>query len=71
VENVPAGVQVKDLKDVARENHLPESFAEPWPLPATAIQAYPNDLKQGNPAMAPAYPDNPKITIPTSKPAAH
>jgi hypothetical protein len=71
VEDVPAGVPVRNLKDVARENHLPESFAEPWTLPPTAIQANPNDLRQGNPAMAPAYPDNPKITIPTSKPAAH
>jgi hypothetical protein len=59
---------VRNLKDVARENHLPESFAEPWPLPETAVQAYPHDLKQGNPAMAPANPADPKITIPTSKP---
>jgi hypothetical protein len=70
-EDVPAGVPVRNLKDVAKENHLPENFAEPWPLPATAIQAYPHDLKQGYPAMAPANPADPMITIPLSKPAAH
>jgi hypothetical protein len=71
VEDVPTGITIRNLKDVARENRLPESFAEPWPLPATAIQAYPHDLKQGNPAMAPANPADPTITIPLSKPAAH
>jgi hypothetical protein len=69
VKDVPAGVQVKDLKAVARENHLPEGFAEPWALPSTAIQAYPHDLKQGNPALAPANPADPAIKIPASKPA--
>jgi hypothetical protein len=69
-EDVPAGVPVRSLKDVARENHLPESFAEAWPLPATAIQAYPHDLKQGNPAMAPANPADPMISIPLSNPVA-
>jgi len=68
-QDVPAGVQVRSLKDVTRENRLPESFAEPWSLPATAIQAYPHDLKQGNPAMAPANPADPMIAIPLSKPA--
>jgi hypothetical protein len=68
-KDVPAGVQVKDLKDVAKENHLPEGYAEPWTLPSTAIQAYPHDLKQGNPAMAPANPADPAIKIPASKPA--
>jgi hypothetical protein len=69
VQDVPAGIQVKELKNVARENHLPEGFAEPWTLPSTAIQAYPHDLKQGNPAMAPANPADPAIKIPASKPA--
>jgi cytochrome c553 len=32
------GVQVKSLKEIAREKHLPESFAEPWPPPTTAQQ---------------------------------
>jgi hypothetical protein len=69
VQDVPAGIQVKELKNVARESHLPEGFAEPWTLPSTAIQAYPHDLKQGNPAMAPANPADPAIKIPASKPA--
>jgi hypothetical protein len=69
-KDVPAGVQVRNLKDIAQEKHLPESFAEPWTLPSTAIQALPNDVKQGNPALAPTGPADLKITIPQSKPAA-
>jgi hypothetical protein len=68
-QDVPAGVQVKDLKDLAQEKHLPASFAEPWTLPATAIQAYPPVSKEGTPAMAPAYPADPVIKIPFSNPA--
>jgi mono/diheme cytochrome c family protein len=69
LEDVPSGVQVKNLKEVATENHLPEGFAEPWTLPSTAIQAYPHDTKQGAPAMAPANPADPMIKIPTTKSA--
>ena len=68
-KDVPAGVEVRDLKDIAQEKHLPEGFAEPWTLPATAVQAYAHDLKQGNPAMAPANPADPAIKIPVTKPA--
>ena len=68
-QDVPAGVQVKDLKDLAQEKHLPASFAEPWTLPATAIPAYPRDASQGYPAMAPAYLADPAIKIPLSNPA--
>jgi mono/diheme cytochrome c family protein len=68
--DVPAGVQVKGLKEIAQEKGLPESYAEPWSLPATAIQAYPPVAGEGTPAMAPGYPADPKITIPVSKPAA-
>jgi mono/diheme cytochrome c family protein len=68
--DVPAGVQVKSLKEIAREQHLPEGFAEPWALPASAIQALPNDVKQGNPALAPTGSADTKITIPLSKAAA-
>ena len=68
-KDVPAGVPVKELKDIARERHLPEGFAEPWALPATAIQAYPHDASQGTPAMAPANPADPTIKIPVTKPA--
>jgi mono/diheme cytochrome c family protein len=67
--DVPSGVQVKDLKDVAKEKNLPEGFAAPWALPATAVQAYPPVSKEGTPGMAPAYPADPVIKIPASKPA--
>jgi mono/diheme cytochrome c family protein len=70
VTDVPKSVQVRNLKDIAQEKHLPEGFAEPWTLPATAIQAYPHDVKQGTPALAPANPADPAIKIPLSKPAA-
>ncbi len=69
VADVPSGVQVRSLKEVAAESGHPE-FAEPWTLPATAIQAYPHDAKQGTPALAPANPADPAIKIPLSKPAA-
>lgn len=63
-QDVPAGVQVKSLKDVAASHNLPASYAAPWTLPSTAVQAYPPDTKQGTPAMAPANPVDPAITIP-------
>jgi hypothetical protein len=68
-EDVPTGIQVRSLKEIAQEKHLPEGFAEPWALPPTAVQAYPHDVKQGYPAMAPANPADPAIKIPFSKPA--
>jgi mono/diheme cytochrome c family protein len=58
--DVPSGVQVKNL---------PEGFATPWPLPGTAVQAYPPIAKEGTPGMAPANPADPAIKIPVSKPA--
>jgi mono/diheme cytochrome c family protein len=64
--DVPAGTQVKDLKEIAKEKGLPESFAEPWPLPVTAVQAYPPVAGEGTPGMAPGYPADPKITIPAT-----
>jgi mono/diheme cytochrome c family protein len=68
-KDLPAGAQVKNLKDIAHENHLPEGFAEPWIFPATGVQAYPHDEKQGTPAMTPANPADPMIKIPITKPA--
>jgi mono/diheme cytochrome c family protein len=56
---VPAGVQVQNLKDIAERHGLPESFAQPWTLPATAISAEPPDPSQGTPGMAPATGDSP------------
>ncbi len=40
--DVPAGVQVQNLKDLATQQGHPE-YAQPWALPATAVQAYPAD----------------------------
>jgi hypothetical protein len=60
---------VKDLKEIAREKNLPEGFAEPWALPATAVQAYPHVTSEGTPGMAPANRADPAIKIPVSKPA--
>jgi hypothetical protein len=66
--DVPSGVQLQSLKDVAARNNLPASFAEPWPFPATAIQAYPPVASEGTPAMAPANPPDP-AQINKGKPA--
>jgi hypothetical protein len=65
---VPAGVTVRDLKSIATDEGHAE-YANPWTLPPTAIQAYPPDAKQGTPALAPAYPADPAINIPVTKPA--
>ena len=67
-QDVPAGVQVKDLKDIAAAEGHPE-YAQPWELPETAVQAYHPIASEGTPAMAPAYPADPAIKIPASKPA--
>lgn len=68
-EDVPSGAVVKNLKDIAREQKLPESYADAWPLPQTAVQAYPHNANEGTPGMAPANPADPVIKIPESKPA--
>jgi mono/diheme cytochrome c family protein len=62
---VPSGVQVQNLKDIAERQGYPESFAQPWSLPATAVSALPPDPSQGTPGMAPATADSP---IPSSQP---
>jgi hypothetical protein len=59
MEDVPAGVAVRSLKEIAREKHLPESYAQVWPLPATDIQANPPNASQSYPALAPANPASP------------
>ncbi len=67
-QDVPAGVPVESLKNIAAQQGHAE-FAEPWALPATAIQAYPHIASEGTPGMAPANPADPAIKIPASKPA--
>jgi hypothetical protein len=61
-KDVPAGVTVKNLKDWRGEGH-PE-YAQPWPLPSTAVRRIRRSPKRGNAGMAPAYPADPKIKIP-------
>jgi len=70
MQDVPSGVQVRNLSDIAEEQNLPAGYAKPWTLPASAVQAYPPVTKEGTPGMAPANPADPKISIPASKPAA-
>jgi hypothetical protein len=65
--DVPSGVQVQSLKDLATQEGHPD-YAQPWTLPATAVQAYP-PTKEGTPAMAPGNPADPLIQIPVSKTA--
>ena len=65
--DVPAGVQVENLKSIAQQEGLPEAFAEPWALPATAVSPYKPLTAEGTPAMAPASPADPKISIPATK----
>jgi len=67
-KDVPVGVEVRSLKEVAAQEGHPE-YAQPWPMPSTAIQATPPVAGEGLPGMAPGYPANPKISIPVSKPA--
>jgi mono/diheme cytochrome c family protein len=69
-QDVPSGVQVENLKDIAERENLPAGYAEPWTLPDTYIQAYPHPAGQGTPAMAPANQADPEIKIPAGKPAA-
>lgn len=65
--DVPSGVQVRSLKDVAESNGLSASYAQPWSLPSTAVQAYPPVANEGTPGMAPANPADPVIKIQNTK----
>jgi hypothetical protein len=67
--DVPSGIQVQSLKDAAASENLSASFADPWSLPATAVQPYPHDWKQGWPAGAPANPADPKQLAPAKQAA--
>jgi mono/diheme cytochrome c family protein len=66
--DVPSRVAIRSLKSVAEEEGHPE-YAQPWGLPATAVQASKPIASEGNPAMAPANPADPAIKIPATKPA--
>jgi len=68
VKDVPAGVQIGNLKDLAAAEGHPE-YAQPWPMPSTAVNANNPIASEGTPGMAPGYPAPPAIKIPVSKPA--
>ncbi len=40
LSDVPKSVTVRDLKDIAREEGLPASAAEPWTAPTNAVKSY-------------------------------
>jgi mono/diheme cytochrome c family protein len=56
---VPAGTQVESLKDIAQQRGLPDSFAQPWTLPASGVSAEPPPPGEGTPGNAPATGDSP------------
>ena len=49
--DLPAGTKVEELTDVAQEQGLPASFAQPWEMPGTAVYAQPSTTYPG---MAPS-----------------
>ncbi len=65
--DVPSGVQVRGLKEVAESENLSAAYAEPWTVPQTAVQAYPHVASEGTPGMAPANPPDPAIKIQNTK----
>jgi hypothetical protein len=84
--DVPAGVGVQQLGEVAEQQGLPASFAQPWKMPDTAV--YPTPPGPETPGMAPAenittpvtsrHPfyqlengDSPSIANPPTAPAAN
>ena len=69
MNDIPKGAQVQSLKEVVESENLPASYARPWTLPTTAVQANPTIKSEGAPGMAPANPADPKISIPVSKSA--
>jgi len=59
-----AGAKVSTLKDLVAAKGYPEGSDQPWDLPTTAISAHPEITDEKRPAMAPAYPIDPKVFVP-------
>jgi mono/diheme cytochrome c family protein len=57
--DLPAGVKVEQLADVAEQEGMPASYAGPWELPATAVYAKaPGEAEAGTaPGLAANAPD--------------
>ena len=53
--DVPTGARVEQLSDVAEQQGLPPSYAQPWAMPGTAVYAQPPG--PNSPAMGPAEVD--------------
>ena len=68
--DVPSGVQVQSLKNVAEQHGLPDSYAEPWALPATAVENNKPIAAENNPANGPANQAGTTISIPITQPPA-
>jgi mono/diheme cytochrome c family protein len=49
--DVPAGQHVEDLHQVANEQGIPQGFANPWGMPATAVYGTPNGQDNGIPGL--------------------
>jgi Cytochrome C oxidase, cbb3-type, subunit III len=55
--DVPAGAQVENLSDITERLGEPASYAGPWPMPSTAINAKPRpEIIAGAPAQEPNSP---------------
>ena len=58
--DVPQGAPIHTLHQIAESQGLPASFAQPWELPATAVQALPSPSNQGYPGgVAPQDSEDP------------
>ncbi len=49
--DVPAGAQVEDLHEIARDLGMPAGFADPWTLPSTAVYGTPDGKDNGIPGI--------------------
>ena len=59
--DVPSDAHVESLTDAAKDAGYPESFAQPWEMPGTAVHNNPGKAGTGTPAMAPpGDPEMPK-----------
>lgn len=48
MQDLPQGAQVRSLRDLAREENLPESYAGPWTMPPATVQASSAEHNHGN-----------------------
>ena len=68
--DVAQGEQVQNLSDIATQEGLPESFAGPWELPGTAVQALPTEGvvagAPGESANVPASSNHAPVNVKTT-----